>query len=52
MISLRLAVPAVLVAEQMRELPELRKLVRSAEAKRRNGRRAPQLTGRCIFKPH
>jgi len=40
------------LAEQMRELRELRKLVRSAEAKRRNGRRAPQLTGRDLFKLH
>jgi hypothetical protein len=40
------------LAEQMRELRELRKLVRSAEAKRRNGRRAPQHTGRGLFKLH
>jgi hypothetical protein len=39
------------LAEQMRELRELRKLVRSAEAKRPNGRRH-RLTGRGLFKPH
>jgi hypothetical protein len=38
------------LAEQIIELRELRKLVRNAETKRRNGRRAPRLTGRGLFK--
>ena len=39
------------LAERMRELRELRKLVRSAEAKKPNGRRH-RLTGRGLCKPH
>jgi|GEM_PF-6463038 hypothetical protein len=38
------------LAEQIIELRELRKLVRKAEAKRRNGRRAPRHAGRGLFK--
>jgi hypothetical protein len=38
------------LADQMRELSELRKLVRSAEAKSPNGRNR-RLIGRGLFKP-
>jgi hypothetical protein len=38
------------LAEQIIELRELRKLVRKAETKRRNGRRSPRHAGRGLFK--
>jgi hypothetical protein len=38
------------LAKQIIELRELRKLVRNAEAKRRNRRRAPRLAGGGLFK--
>lgn len=39
------------LVEQMRELRELRNLVRRAETKRSNGRK-PRFTGRKLFKLH
>jgi hypothetical protein len=39
------------LAEQIIELRELRKLVRNAETKRRNGRRERRLAGQGLLKP-